>query len=137
MNLAQISRLYQVELVDYGEHRGGGLLVCVGCGLMMGIMDASPPLRWCVDTATLRDKPGARLTDFMIAASRVVEPFAFAGWFSITNPKEIRDALASIPGAIVYTGKTPIGLPGELADMRQFLARFTEVPGMGGGGDLE
>jgi hypothetical protein len=120
----QVGRLYGVELVDYGEHRGRGVLVAVGAGLMMAVMDGAPSLRWAVDTGTLRGRKATRLDEFLVAVEHAAKPVALAAWFSITDPTPIRLALERMKAPVVYTGGTPIGFPGECDELGAFFARL-------------
>jgi hypothetical protein len=128
LTLKQAARLYHVPITDYALHdepdaRGEGLLVSSGAGMMMAAMDCCPKLRWCVDIDGLRDRPSARVADFMLMAERVAEPIAVCGWFSITDPKPLRDAVLGLTKtAIVYTGNIRLRVPGEVLSFREFIA---------------
>ena len=129
MTLDHLARLYQIPLTDYGPARkGNGLLVAVGSGLMMSVMDVCPELRWCFDTAELRAEKAPRLDDFLIGAQYAAHPVCFAGWFSITDPAKLRAALEALDVApVVYTGQTPMGIRGEHSNLRELVRAVAEA----------
>lgn len=88
----QVARAYDIPLLDYGSHRGNGLLLAVGSGLMMTTMDYIPSLRWCVDVGGGRR--GDQLESFCHWANRIVSYVAVSAWFSITSPEALRGALS-------------------------------------------
>ena len=89
--------------------------------MMMAAMDCVEHLRWCVDIDTLRD-PRARLADFLLVAERHVDPLAVCGWFSISDPRPLRDAVLGFERpAVVYTGNVVLGVPGEVRSFTAFL----------------
>lgn len=126
-SIEQASALYRVPLTDYAKHdadttRGRGLLLSSGCGMMMAAMDSCPALRWCTDVDTLRGKPGVRVGDFLLCAERRARPVAICGWFSISNPDELADAVRRLTRpAVVYLGNLRLGLPGEVDSFREFI----------------
>ena len=101
--IEQASRLYRVPLVDYGRP-STGVLVSSGCGIMMGVMDACPELRWCVDIDDLKRRPEARIADFLLMAERACEVVAVCGWFSLTDPTCLREAVAALEAPVTYGG---------------------------------
>jgi hypothetical protein len=119
VTIEQLARLYRVRLIDY-ERPGKGLLVSSGCGIMMGVMDHVPALRWCVDIDSCRD---ARIGDFMTAATRYASPLGVCGWFSLTDPTELREAIRAVPEVVAtYAGHIRLGVPGEVTTLAAFIA---------------
>jgi hypothetical protein len=115
MQLEEAAALCGVHLVDYGEHRGGALLIASGAGVMMAIMDAEPGFRWCCDVDV-----GGRAVDFAVLASRRVGLIGLAGWFSLHDPAAFREIL-TLPLAchvIAYGGNVDLGC----AKLEDFLA---------------
>lgn len=102
-SIEMASRFYDVPLVDYGSERLGGVLLCSGAGLMMAIMDATP-VRWCVETDTLRNS--SHLDDFMVLVAHSSPPLVVAGWFSLSSPDILRRGIAKIEPErrCVYSG---------------------------------
>jgi hypothetical protein len=126
LTLEQASNLYAIPLTDYGPSKGAGLLVSSGCGMMLAIMDCCSMLRWCVDIDGVRDQR-ARLADFLLCAEKVVAPLAVCGWFSISDPKPLRDALMALAGpVVVYGGNVRFGVPGEAETLERFIRMISE-----------
>ncbi len=101
--LPAFAKGYRLDLHDYGGDRGAGLLVSSGAGSMMAIMDHAPKLRWCLDIDHLSRE--GRLAGLLACAAHLPEVLvAFAGWFSITNPKPLlrrhRGRPAQSPGPV-------------------------------------
>lgn len=118
--LEQASRLYGVPLIDYERPTARGLLVSSGSGIMMSVMDKVPSLRWCVDVDGLGRR--ARLADFLVIADAVVERIAVCGWFSITDPAPLRNAVAALPRApLVYVGHIELGAGRQMATLGEFI----------------
>lgn len=94
--LVEFSRQYYVELEDYGwaGGRGDWLLIGSGAGIMMAVMDVAPRVRWCVDFDSIRRKE--RFGRWLNWAENFVGGIAIAGWFSITDPKLLREAVAGL-----------------------------------------
>jgi hypothetical protein len=119
-SLSQLSSAYRVPAVDYGRP-SSGLLVSSGCGIMMATMDACPAFRWCVDADGLG--ADARLADWLLWARRLCRPVGFVGWFSLHDPRPVRDALAPLdPAPLVYAGHVRLGVGRELATWPEFIA---------------
>lgn len=117
--VAQAARLYGIDLIDY-ERPSRGLLVSSGAGIMMGVMDEARTLRWCVDVDSL--KPTARLDQFLVMAERLCDPVAICGWFSITDPRPLRAAIAGMTQPpICYGGNVRFGVGRESDTLRSFL----------------
>lgn len=102
-----ISEAYRIPLIDYGRD-GDGLLLAVGSGMMMAAMDLLPRMRWCVDLGGGQrfDGPNRnRLAEWLAWMNREADVVAVAAWFSVTDPRAIREALAVVtPGRLaVYS----------------------------------
>jgi hypothetical protein len=120
----QASRFYGVPLIDY-ERPGSGLLVSSGSGIMMATMDAVPALRWCVDIDGLGR--GARLAEFLQLAEHVADPIGICGWFSITDPTVLREAVRSMTRApLVYAGNIVLGAGAEVRSLDDFVRALRE-----------
>ena len=91
-----LARFYGVPLVDY-ERPGHGLLVGSGAGIMMAAMDVAVAFRWCFDIDGMREYRFIR--DFLVMIERCcpqVTHFGVVGWFSITDPGPLIDALGQL-----------------------------------------
>lgn len=94
---------------------------------MMSVMDACPVLRWCVDLDTLRSRSDTRIGDFLQMAERLAEPIAICGWFSISNPAPLREAIAGMTTSpTVYAGNVRLGCARECESLEQFLSAIRE-----------
>jgi len=92
--VAAVAAGYRLDLIDYGRD-SSGLLLSSGSGTMMAVMDHAPALRFCLDIDAQTDE--ARLGAFLQLAARHCAPIAIAGWFSITPPGPLLDAVVSCP----------------------------------------
>jgi hypothetical protein len=125
--IAMAASFYGIPAVEYQRARQPfdgfrrGLLVGSGCGLMMALMDALP-FRWCVDADAVRGADrDYRLAQF-IAMAHALEFAALAGWFSLTCPRALREAFASLqPAPLVYSGDMRLGLPWEVDSLDSFI----------------
>lgn len=118
--IEQVSRLYNVAVIDYGRPTARGLLVSSGCGIMMSVMDTVPSMRWCLDIDTLG--PTARLADFLVMADALVDRIGVCGWFSLTDPAPLRAAVAALPRApVVYAGHIELGAGREVHSLGEFI----------------
>lgn len=106
MNRVELcARLTGVPLIDYGRPTEG-VLVGSGSGLMMALMDVCPNFRWCTEFDNAQN---ANWIDFIEGVSRHVL-VVVAGWFSITDPRALREAVGRGHGVITYAGcSTPLG----------------------------
>lgn len=86
-----IAKSMGVPLIDYGSHRGAGILLSSGSGIMMAMMDACPCLRWCVDI----DEPAKDAERWLAQVSVEARPVVAVGWFSISPSDRMRRLLAS------------------------------------------
>ena len=118
------AELAGVRLIDY-RRAGEGLLVSSGSGIMMAVMDAVPALRWCCDVDERATMRGLRF--FLRLLERDVAPFGVVGWFSITDPSELRRGLLEARARpVVYT--QPPGLfdgSDEVPTLDIFLRRLS------------
>jgi hypothetical protein len=121
--LAGFSREYYVPLVDY-KRDGGGLLVGSGCGVMMAAMDALPQFRWCVDIDNIRDT--SRFWRWLPWAESFASRVAVVGWFSITDPTVLRQAIGGMKRRpLAYTPGTDLGAE-HCPTLEEFLRRCGE-----------
>jgi hypothetical protein len=138
LEFAAIAKGYGVEeLIDYGHGRGSGLLIASGSGTMMAVMDLCPRLRWCLDIDVNRQ---ARLGGLLAWASRLCSPVCIAGWFSITSPAGLEDAIAEAIretrgkfNAVIYAApdvKLSPSLPhaDSLAELESYLVQAEHAP---------
>jgi len=105
-----LAKLCGVPLTDY-ERDAEGVLVASGSGLMMSVMDHAPSIRWCVEYDE-RVCRGARWVEFIPALCEVAPIVVVAGWFTVTDPTELRAAVAACPSScapITYGGNTTLG----------------------------
>lgn len=99
--LPAFAKGYRLDVHDYGGARGAGLLVSSGSGSMLAIMDHVPALRWCLDIDHLPREGrlagllacAGHLTICPLSPFRPFGPVAFAGWFSITDPRPLFAAI--------------------------------------------
>lgn len=102
IGVAQAAAIAQIRIIDYQRSEATGVLISSGCGIMMAVMDCVPTLRWCVDIDS--QPKGAGLEFFCRLIDGEIGPVGVAGWFSLTNPTELRRAIASMTAApLVYT----------------------------------
>jgi hypothetical protein len=136
--IEKFSRFYRIPVVDYAAdptwpygREDDWLLVASGCGIMMSIMDAEPRFRWCVDIDSIRH-PCAKLDQWLIGMEMLVSRVCVAGWFSITNPEQLRAALAGLETPpLVYAGTGGARLfPGceTATTLADFLRRLDREP---------
>lgn len=95
VTVEQISRAYRVPLIDYGRD-GDWLLVSSGSGIMQAVMGEVAEFRWCAD---IDEAPDGRLADWLLWMERLCGLVAVVGWFSLTSPAPLRDAIAGLAGA--------------------------------------
>jgi hypothetical protein len=130
--LPAFAKGYRLDLHDYGGHRGAGLLVSSGAGSMMAIMDHAPSLRWCLDIDHLPRE--GRLAGLLACAAHLPEVLvAFAGWFSITNPKPLFLAIQTVPRKAraqwhAYVPGLPFPVGNNHSTLEQFLAALSARP---------
>jgi hypothetical protein len=80
------------HVYDYGTHRAEQLVLATGAGMMMAAMDALNA-RWCADIGGQRGLDSCR--DWLTASALVVERVWLIGWFTITDPARVFDAIRS------------------------------------------
>jgi len=91
LGVGQIGRMAGLDVCDYGRRDSSGVLVASGTGLMMGLMDAAPCLRWCLDLDTSKDD---RAKEFFLRLIQTeAAPIVIAGWWMISDPTPVRNAL--------------------------------------------
>jgi hypothetical protein len=107
--LSEFSAQYFIDLTDYGpQGRGDWLLIGSGAGIMMAVMDAAPRLRWCVDIDSLRRTD--RFARWLAWAENFVGGIAIAGWFSITDPAMLIEAVKGLKKKpLCYTQMADVG----------------------------
>lgn len=85
LNPASLARAYRLPAVhDYGEHRGDGLLITTGSGLLMSMMDVLPLVRWAIDLGGARRFPHSLA--WATACDRLVDHVVVAAWFALSDP---------------------------------------------------
>lgn len=96
----KIAAAHGIKLIDYRRPDASGILCSSGAGLMMGIMDACGGFRFAVDFDGCQGGDWQRWLPWMAK----LYPVGVAGWFSITIPDRLRDAVAKCPtDVLVYT----------------------------------
>lgn len=112
--------MYDVPLIDYG--RGAGTLVSSGCGIMMAVMGQTS-LRYCVDIDRMKSQE--RLGDFMLMAEQHSPPLAVCGWFSLTEPRPLREAIAALRTQPITYGGGGVHLSDDQTpSLGDFIARI-------------
>ena len=103
--LAEFSRQYFVDVVDY--HRAsGGLLIAGGRDAMRVVMAGASAMRWCADLGRVRNT--SRLARWACWASHFATPVAIAGWFN--NCELLGEVVASLPKRpLAYTPGISLG----------------------------
>ena len=125
--LAEFSGQYYVPLADYGAHRGDWLLLSSGCGIMMAVMDADQRFRWCVDVDGLKDR--SRFARWAGWSQRLVAGVAVVGWFSITDPSLLRQAVAAMDQMpLAYTPGVELGAK-HCGSLEEFLQQLQDFSG--------
>lgn len=123
ISVEELARAYRVPLLDYGQDRGGALLVSSGCGIMMAAMDQSRHLRWCLDIDRLDQTTD--LVSFAVAAQRQLTDVAMCGWFSLTDPRLFRELAGVLERApVVYAAPTRLGVAREVASLDAMLGEL-------------
>jgi hypothetical protein len=145
-NLAQAARVrniasaYLVPVIDY-ERDGGGLLIAVGSGLMLAVMDLVPTLRWCVDVGGGRSfvlhegllMERNLLHEWLVWMNREVDHVAVAAWFSVTDPRHLKDALRALdPARVVCYGNVDMGRGERASDLDDLRARAARIASLSG-----
>jgi hypothetical protein len=124
-----------VPVIDY-ERDGGGLLIAVGSGLMLAVMDLVPTLRWCVDVGGGRSfvlhegllMERNLLHEWLVWMNREVDHVAVAAWFSVTDPRHLKDALRSVDeGKLVWYANADLGRGRRAADLADLAAKVARV----------
>lgn len=122
------AKLCDVEVIDYWQphdHRGDGVIVGSGCGVMMAIMDHCPTLRWATDMDSL---PRGRWAEFIDAVALNRQPVVLAGWFSHTSPSVFREAAARHGARVfVYGGSKRIGGAREATTLAELISMVNEA----------
>lgn len=100
-----LSKIYGIPIIDYGENRGDGVLICTGSGYMMSIMDINKTIRYCVETKDIVNNPNAK---YWIMELQSTTPFIiFAGWLSVTKPETIKELFSLVEnGKIKHQSKS-------------------------------
>lgn len=87
MTPIQLAHAYGVPApIDYGPHRGDGLLFAIGSGLLMACMDQLPAVRWALDVSAPRQGPHLLVQSWCEALPFTVSHVCVAAWFTITDP---------------------------------------------------
>lgn len=95
MTPAQLGRAYDTPpVIDYGPHRGPGLLLATGAGLMLAVMDQLTTCRWAVDLGGGRGHR-ADLGSWAEAVDDVVPLVVAATWFTVTDPDQFTTRVLS------------------------------------------
>lgn len=106
--LSRFSSQYYIDLHDYGRP-SDWLLVSSGSGVMMAAMDACPQFRWCMDIDALGNR--SRFSRWLQWADNFVSGIGVVGWFSITDPEMLRNAIGNLRRQpIIYTPFAEVGL---------------------------
>ena len=117
-----LAKGYGIELFDY-QRESNGLLVSSGAGTMCAVMDVCPVFRWCLDIDQNTDAD--RLGSFLICADVCVNPFGVVGWFSITPPEPLQDALRRLPNlgrVLAYTQQATMPAGFHFSTLGDFIA---------------
>jgi hypothetical protein len=131
-----ISSAYLIPVIDY-ERCGNGLLIAVGSGLMMATMDLVASLRWCVDVGGGRrfvvDEGLLSERNLLVWMNREVDHVVVSAWFSVSDPRDLRDALRAVDEAkVVCYSNVDLGRGGRadsLADLRIKAERIASLSG--------
>ncbi len=108
LTIPRLARAYGVLLYD-AEDGEEAIIVSSGAGCMSAAMD-SLRFRYCMDIDQLT--PRSRLSDFLLWCERILLRVVVVGWFSLTDPEPLRQALSGIKGhasIIAYTPGTDLG----------------------------
>lgn len=112
------ARFYGARLIDYGPHRGEGVLIASGGGLMLCVMDCAPIMRWCLD---IDSDPVRELSSFVEMIAVIARPSALVGWFTATRPERVAAAIARAPAMHVYGGNHAFDHPRECRSLDELL----------------
>jgi hypothetical protein len=116
---------YGVELIDYARP-SRGLLIAVGSGLAMAVMDGAPSLRWSCEAG---GPSGRRLQNFLVAANRHCEPIAVAAWWSISQPAALVEALRGVDaGKLLVYSNLDLGRGQRVATLAELLRQLDLYP---------
>lgn len=112
-NIGLAGRGYGVDVLDYGDHRGGGMLIHNGTGLALAVMDALPELRWVIDLSGLKMPIRSELRWFLDCASQLSTLTVAALVFFGDDPAAAREAMFHVRGPLVWMGNDELGLIGR------------------------
>ena len=128
MNPVKVGHYFGADLIDFGAHRGGGLLLASGAGIMMAVMDAAPELRWALDVDTMRESMH-RIPTLVVALDRNSDArfIAFVGWFSLDSPAPFEEGMRRMKRlqSLAYLADPNGG--GQLPALGDFLKRLTRL----------
>jgi hypothetical protein len=119
-DIGAAGRGYGVDVVDYGDHRGGGLLIHNGTGLALAVMDSVPELRWVVDWSGLVLPVPGRMRWFLDCASQMSTLTVAALVFFGDDPAAAREALHHVTGPLVWIGSHELVPSGRAARALDF-----------------
>jgi hypothetical protein len=126
IGVPQAARIAGIELHDYGRQGASGVLVTSGTGIMLGIMDVAPCLRWCTDLDAAK---GDRERDFFLRLIDGEAPVvAVAGWWTVSNPEPVRRALAQYRRSrLVVHANVPLVEEGQATGLEALIAELQAI----------
>ena len=108
-DIGNAGRGYGVDVIDFGAHRGDGLLLHNGTGIMLAAMDALPELRWVVDLGGVRRPVPGKLRWFLDCASQMTPVAVGALIFFADYPDAAADALFHVTCPLVVLSNVDLG----------------------------
>lgn len=126
-DIGAAGRAYGVDVIDFGAHRGGGLLAHNGTGIMLAVMDAQPQLRWVVDFSRLHQPVPARLRWFLDCVSQLAPIAVAALVFFADRPEAAADALSHVTCPLVVIGNHDLDRGEWVRDFDQLAAAVSHA----------
>ena len=90
LNPETLGKIYNVGIIDY-KREGHGILMAIGSGFMMAVMDMCPKLRYCTDLSNFRNWDGFQ--KWLVCMNWLADFIVVAAWYSISKPEKLRESL--------------------------------------------
>jgi hypothetical protein len=127
----QLEQFYGVPVpLEYNDRIGNWLVISIGAGLMMSVMDLIPQVSRCVDMGNV--PKDARFADWLACAERMVGGIIVCGWYSISNPQPMRDAIAALQHperVLTYIQPTGLGVGQDFATLDELKDAAVQAAG--------
>lgn len=88
--ITAIKDFFNVEFIDYGDHRGNSILISSGAGIGMALMDQFMGVRYFIDIDSYRHDIIDWESIGIILSNSKPKMIIFCGWFTLDNRKNFQ-----------------------------------------------